>query len=242
MARLGESISFLRRFLANPGRIGAVAPSSPHLAQALVRPLAERIAGQAQDADGRSAQGGRRTREKCGPLNILELGPGTGAVTKHIAPLLRPYDRLDICEADPKLAQHVSGRFLKSGPLQEHYAAGRVRLLGGYIQQVDGLLQYDFIISGLPLTAFTLRDVKTILDILKRYAKPGCVFSYFEYIGIRPVLAAVRPGKRGRRFRILSTYLDREIADHQIARQAVLLNIPPAWARHLRFEGLRTEC
>ena len=132
-------------------------------------------------------------------------------------------------------------RFFLVKAIEPAIIAGRVRLFGQYIQHVDGLLRYDFIISGLPLTAFKLRDVKTILDILKRYSRPDCVFSYFEYIGIRPVLAAVRLGAPGKRFRMLSTYLDREIAQHQVGRQTVLLNIPPACARHLKFEGLSAE-
>ncbi len=213
MSRLHESISFLKRFLARPQQIGAVVPSSSSLARALVRPLSQ--------------------HDK--PVNILELGAGTGAVTRHIAPLMGPEDRLDICEADPALAAHVQSDCLDKGPLQDHYRQGRVRLFDQYLQDVQGLLEYDFIISGLPLNAFELRDIKSILDILKRQAKADCVLSYFEYIGLRDLKAAVGVGAARKKARYRSAYLNRQIAHHQFERRSVLWNFPPAYARHLQI-------
>ncbi len=213
MSRLHESISFLKRFLARPQQIGAVVPSSSSLARALVHPLSQ--------------------NDK--PVNILELGAGTGAVTRHIAPLMGPEDRLDICEADPALAAHVQSDCLDKGPLQDHYRQGRVRLFDQYLQDVQGLLEYDFIISGLPLNAFELRDIKSILDILKRRAKPDCVLSYFEYIGLRDLKAAIGVGAARKKAQYRSAYLNREIAHRQFARRSVLWNFPPAYARHLQI-------
>ena len=211
--RVGESLRFLRRFLAHPRQIGAVAPSSGFLARALVQPLS------------------RHER----PANILELGAGSGAVTRHIVPLVGPDDRLDICEADPQLAGHIRDEYLVRGRLAEQFQVGRVRLWDQYLQDVPELLEYDFVISGLPLNAFCLRDIKTILDILKRQAAPGCVLSYFEYIGLRSLTAAVRLGESRKQARYRSAYLRRQISNYQFERRSVLLNIPPACARHLRI-------
>jgi len=213
MSRLHESISFLKRFLARPKEIGAIVPSSSSLARALVHPLSQHDR----------------------PVNILELGAGTGAVTRHIAPLVGPEDRLDICEADPALAAHLQSNCLDEGPLQDQYRQGRVRLFDQYLQSVQGLLEYDFIISGLPLNSFHLRDIKSILDILKRQARADCVLSYFEYIGLRDLKAAVGLGAARKQAQYRSAYLDREIARHQFERRSVLWNFPPAYARHLRI-------
>ncbi|MFI9554216.1 hypothetical protein [Nonomuraea endophytica] len=38
------------------------------------------------------------------PRAILEVGPGAGAEIRHIAARLRPRDRLDLVEANPRLA------------------------------------------------------------------------------------------------------------------------------------------
>ncbi len=213
MSRLHESISFLKRFLASPQQIGALAPSSAGLARALVKPLSEHDR----------------------PVNILELGAGTGAVTRHIAPLVGPEDRLDICEADPALAAHLQSSCLDEGPLQDHYRQGRVRLFGQYLQSVEGLLKYDFIISGLPLNAFQLRDIKSILDTLKCQAKADCVLSYFEYIGLRDLKSAIGLGAARKKAQYRSAYLEREIGRHQFERRSVLWNFPPAYARHLKI-------
>lgn len=211
--KVRESIRFLGRFLANPQQIGAVAPSSSFLARALLQPLSQHDR----------------------PVNILELGAGTGAVTRHIAPLLGADDRLDICEADQRLAAGIREQCLMQGRLAEPFRTGRVRLFDQYLQKVEGLLEYDFIISGLPLNTFDLRDIKTILDLLKRQARPGCVLSYFEYIGLRDLMAAVRLGPSRKQAQYRSAYLQRQIRSHQFERSSVLLNLPPAYARHLRI-------
>lgn len=214
MATMGERLSFLKQFLHKPTEVGSVVPSSRFLARALTRPFAS-----------------------AGPrADILELGAGTGAVTRRIAELLRSDDRLDICEANENLARHLKQHVLENGPLYKPFVEGRVRLFDHLIQDVEHLRQYDYIISGLPFTAFDIRDVAGILRIIRRHAKPGCVFSYFEYIGIRPVLATMRLGRKGKDFRRLSAFLSRQIANHQIRSDAVLRNFPPAHARHLRFQ------
>ena len=215
---MAEALTFLKRFFANPTRIGAVAPSSRFLARALTAPLSRRST----------------------PATVLELGAGTGAVTRVIAGLLGEADRLDICEADPALAGMLRDRLVENGPLADLHRAGHVRLFDQIIQRVEGLARYDYVISGLPLTAFALEDVRAILDIVKRVAKPGCTFSYFEYIAIRPVLERVKLGASGAAFRELSTYLTSQIRDHQVGRDSVWVNIPPAFARHWRFEGARS--
>ncbi|MFV5992328.1 class I SAM-dependent methyltransferase [Streptomyces sp. NPDC056231] len=62
---------------------GAVAPSSRRLAGALAAPVIER-AGQ--------------------PLDVLEVGAGTGPVTRCLLPLLAPGSTLDVVEANPRFA------------------------------------------------------------------------------------------------------------------------------------------
>ena len=61
MSTLADSGLFLREWLAHPQRTGAVAPSSPKLAAAMARWLPD---------DPESF--------------VLELGPGTGAVTQAL--------------------------------------------------------------------------------------------------------------------------------------------------------------
>src|SRR5947208_12193139 len=74
-----ECGDFFREFRRHFRTTGAILPSSRFLARALVRHL-------------------RVPRPAC---RILEVGPGTGSVTREIARLLGPGDRLDAVEINP---------------------------------------------------------------------------------------------------------------------------------------------
>lgn len=220
MIRARETVSFLREFLSQPNRVGAIAPSSTRLAKALVAPLAQ-----------------SRT-----PVAVLEIGAGTGAITRQIARVLKPEDRLDVCEASPELARYLEDTCLRRPPLDQAFASGRVRLFTGLVQQVRDLGEYDFIICGVPFTALPLREAREILTLIKRCSKPDCVFSYFEYIGIRPAKAVILAGPVGRQFRRLSAYMSRQIETYQFSRRAVLWNFPPAFVRYLVFKPAPLHC
>src|SRR5476651_94906 len=88
IAAIADSTLFLREWLANPLRTGAVAPSSPKLAAAMAEWL---------PAD---------------PENyVLELGPGTGAVTEALIKYGLREDRLVAIERNPTMADLLRKRF-----------------------------------------------------------------------------------------------------------------------------------
>src|SRR5580692_9288787 len=88
IAALSDSTMFLREWIANPQRTGAVAPSSPQLGAAMARWLP-------------------RNPESF----VLELGPGTGAVTDALLKRGLREDRLVAIEFNPNLAKLLSKRF-----------------------------------------------------------------------------------------------------------------------------------
>ena len=85
---LKEELQFLRGLVANPRSVGAVAPSSIWLARA--------VAAQVD-------------LNQPGP--ILELGPGTGAITEAILKRGISPDRLTVIEHDPAFAKQIAARF-----------------------------------------------------------------------------------------------------------------------------------
>ena len=207
-------LRFLHRYLTVPHIVGAVAPSSAQMAEALVAPFAKR-------------------RE---PADVLEVGAGTGAVTRVIGQHLGPADRLDVCEIEPALADVLDREVLNEGPLAAARAEGRVRLIRGPVQQLHAPAAYDFIIAGLPFTAFTVADVREILRVIQRCLKPGGTFSYFEYVGLRRLACAAAMLSGRIRVRRVSAYLNRRIAAHQVGITTVWCNLPPAHARHWQFD------
>ncbi len=210
---LEARLRFLKGYLLSPAQVGAIGPSSRALAVALCEPY-QRFSG---------------------PARVLEVGAGTGAVTRRLGSLLGEKDELDICEIDPDFADILEHDVLRHADFAPGVAAGRVRLLRSPVQKLTYENRYDFVISGLPLTSFELSDLQEVFGVIRRCLKPGGVFSYFEYLALRKTSRLFSFGSRRARIRSVSAYLGRNIRDHQFDRKTVLQNLPPAHARHLRF-------
>ena len=210
---LETRLRFLKQYIRHPARVGAVAPSSRTLAAAVCGPL----------------------RRHAGPAHILEVGAGTGAITKYLGTILGPEDRLDINEISHEFADILERDVLSSREFAPALREGRVRVLRMPVQQIPADQKYDFVISGLPLTAFSLKDVQDVISVIQRVLKPGGVFSYYEYIGARKASIVFSPSEKRDHRRQVSGFLTENIRRHQYDKQVVLRNIPPAHARHLRF-------
>lgn len=211
---IGNRIRFLSRYVQNPNVVGALAPSSRKLSAAVSEPY-------------------RRCTRSC---DVLEVGAGTGPVTRYLGTILKPGDTLDICEIEDEFADILERDILSRPEFAKPKADGRVRVLHHAIQELASDKKYDFVISGLPLTAFELSDVEEVFSVIRACLKPGGVFSYFEYIGLRRTSRTFSLGRKRARVRAVSRYLTSTIREHEFARNTVLGNLPPAHARHLRFE------
>jgi len=106
---------FLLRFLAHPKRVGAIAPSSRYLAQAMA---------EAADISG----------------DVLELGPGSGVLTTALLQRGLPPARLTAIEYDGVFASDLRKRFPGICILQGN-ALGFAALTGGlrFSSVVSGL-------------------------------------------------------------------------------------------------------
>ena len=194
--------------------MGAVGPSSRALAEALCEPY----------------------RRCTTAATVLEIGAGTGAVTRHIGTLLKEEDELDVCEVEADFADILAKDVFTGPDFVPAVESGRVRLLNLPVQSLSETNRYDFVISGLPFSAFGLRDVRDIFAVIRRCLKPGGVLSYFEYVGLRRASRLLSLGNRRRRIRMVSAFLTKRIGRHQFGRRTVVGNLPPAYARHLRFD------
>jgi phospholipid N-methyltransferase len=211
---LRQRIRFFQAYLKAPRSVGALAPSSAALADALCAPY----------------------RRSVGPARVLEVGAGTGAVTRRIVSLLRDQDRLDICEREPSLAADIERHLRRTPAVSRAVEDGRIRLLVHSVEEIDPDSRYDFIISGLPLTSFSFDKVREVFAVMRRSLNPGGVISYFEYAGLRRLSRTFTLGRDRTRIRDVSSHLSQQIVRHQFDRATVLNNFPPAYARHLRFD------
>jgi len=208
--RLGECTVFFREFVRNFHATGAVLPSGRCLAAALARYV----------------PGGNGAR------HILEVGPGTGAVTRRIVGAMSPEDRLDLVEVNDRFVQRLQQRFDSEAPFQ--HVASRVRLLHCPVQELPAERAYDLAISGLPLNNFSVSDVRQILMCLLSLLRPGGTLSFFEYIAIRPTRALISGREERTRLRGIGEAIGGALRQYEFRREWIWPNVPPAWVHHLR--------
>ena len=216
MPSLREYATFYREFRNRFETTGAIAPSSRFLASAMLRPLKSRPA----DAP---------------PVRVLEIGPGTGAVTQYLVRHLRPGDRFDLVELNDVFANHLREQFITEPHYQRVASQAEVHVLP--LQDFVADQPYDFVISGLPLNNFPAGLVD---DIFKAYFKllaPGGVLSYFEYQFVRSIRKRISARADRERLSQIDSTMNRYIQQHRVRRDWVFVNLPPAWVQHLRKDS-----
>jgi len=186
----------LGRFVRSPRTVGAVAPSSRALAVELVRDL-----------------------ECVGPTTVVELGPGTGAVTRVIAERLGPESRALAIDVDPAFVAGVT----RTCPQVEAVCASAADLEG--LLRDRGMFPADHIVSGLPFASLPASVTSAILDAVVASLRPGGTFTTFQYLNGYPTPLAMS-------FR--QSLTDRMGAGPQ--RRVVWKNFPPAFVLTWRHQ------
>jgi phospholipid N-methyltransferase len=170
-----------------------------------------------------------------GPRRILEVGPGTGAVTGRIIRDMRRDDRLTLVERNEHFVKRLRERIAADPSLNG--AAERLAIVHASVEELPEDEPYDVIVSGLPLNNFTAELVEQILGKMRRLLAPGGTLSFFEYVAIRRFKAAVSRRADRERVREIGRVLGNVTRQHEIRRDCVWANVPPAWVHHVRFEG-----
>ncbi len=162
-----DEVRFLRTWIESPLKTGAVAPSSSRLADKMASYLEV-------PAHGR----------------YLELGPGTGAVTKAIFDRGIRHQDLTVLEYSPEFSEHLASRFPGLDVLTGDAYAVKSELESHFDASEDELAQsFDGIVSSLPLLTRPEPVRRELLSDIMELLKPGAPFIQFSY-GILP---PVRP-------------------------------------------------
>ena len=209
---LRENWEFIRQFRQRFHTTGAVLPSSRFLARAMTGPL----------------------RERSSPKRVLEVGPGTGAVTREIVRRIGPDDRFDLVEINERFAELLRHRFEHDARYRSVSEQSEVHVCP--LQEFRSKAPYDAIISGLPFNNFTSQLVGELVDTCFELLAPGGTFSFFEYMYIRPLKRTVLRGPERQRLTEIEDLLQGRFRRHRIHRNWVFVNVPPAWVQHLQKE------
>ncbi len=214
-----DHLTFFQQFRQRFKTTGAVAPSSRFLASAMAGPMKQVLAHPDQP-----------------PKRILEIGPGTGAVTRSIVKLIRPEDRFDLVELNETFADLLNKRFETHRHYRPVRGQSEVHVLP--LQEFTAEAPYDFIVSGLPLNNFSSEMVREIFACYFRLLAPGGTLSYFEYMYVRSIRKRVGPRKEKDRMRSLDEIIGPYLKQHRIRQSWVFVNLPPAWVQHLQTQSI----
>jgi phosphatidylethanolamine/phosphatidyl-N-methylethanolamine N-methyltransferase len=182
LAKLNAAALFLKEAVRRPGQIGAIAPSSPQLTRAMSEWLP-------QDPDAL----------------VLELGPGSGAVTDALIRRGLPQHRLVAVEMSPDLATMLRKKYP-----QAHIITGNALDIDTILQPyLPGTTGVGAVISSLPLLNFPPELSRQLSAKIHQVLRPQGRLVQFSYHVTRkqiPVLSNFR----------------------HIGGKVVWLNLPPA--------------
>lgn len=157
---ISEQWEFLRGLIASPKGVGAIAPSSPALARA--------IAAQVDAA---------------APGPILELGPGTGAITEALIRHGIAPERITAVEHDADFVARVRARCPGVNVIR-----GDAFDLTTTLGQVNGAA-FAAIVSGIPLLNWPVAARRGLIEDAFRRLQPGGPYVQFSY-GLTPPMPA----------------------------------------------------
>lgn len=174
--------------MREPGTVGAVLPSSPILAREMAAVV-----------------------PRSGSPVVVELGPGTGALSEAISRRLPENGRHIAVEVDPGMVEHLRS----ASPWLEVIEGDAMRL--GQLLGDAGVTSVDAVVSGLPWSIFSAESQTGILSEVGGVLAPGGGFTTIAYAHALGMSGA----------RLFRSRLGRAF-DEVITTRTVWRNVPPA--------------
>ena len=156
--RLDDEVHFIRSWMEKPLATGAVMPSGKPLARAMARCVDPKIAGP-----------------------VIELGPGTGAVTAALVEQGIDPSRMVLVEFNPTFCRLLRSRYPEATVVQGD-AYGIKRLLASLLRQPAAA-----VVSGLPLFTKPLKFRLRLLTDAFTLLSPDAPFVQFTYAVVPPI-------------------------------------------------------
>ena len=149
---MNENLQFLQAFLKNPLKVGAIAPSSPELAAKMLHGI---------EPDDENI--------------VLELGVGTGAITKFLRDVITTRTAYLGLELDAELVKSINLRYpdlnVICGNAAEAYS----------IHRESGLGKVRYVICCLPFVSLPKEVSESVLCEIAKFMDEGCELRIFQY-------------------------------------------------------------
>jgi phosphatidylethanolamine/phosphatidyl-N-methylethanolamine N-methyltransferase len=167
LSRMHDGLAFLAAFLRNPAATGAIAPSSPFLARAMVTGLAVRP-----------------------DQTIVEFGPGTGPFTAAIRRILPSADCYLGIEREPRFVAILRRRYPELC-----FVHGSAEDAPRYLAEA-GRRQVRAVLCGLPFASLPPRVQDRTVEALDALVLAGAEFRTFQYVHAYALPTAIRFRRR----------------------------------------------
>jgi len=149
---MNENIEFLQAFLKNPTKVGSITPSSPELALKMIEgidPSPENI--------------------------VIELGVGTGAITKYLQEIVQDERSYIGIELDPDLVKLLRRNFPEMNIVR-----GNAMEMAS-IHERSGLGKSGYIVCCLPFVSLPADVRNGVLEEVDKFMQNGCEFRTLQY-------------------------------------------------------------
>lgn len=211
-----DYIEFIRELPKSFPQIGSMLPSSAFLGRKMVGAI----------------------REASRPLNILEVGPGTGPFTRQILKLMKPTDRFVICEINTRFMSLLKAKLL--GKEYFKRVQKNVEFFEGAIQKYaedNSGRKFDAIVCSLPFSNFSPETVDEIFSCLLQLLATNGSLTFCEYAGVRKFGFLFGGQQYRQRISAVNNVIkkwENFVAERgEIKSDLVLLNVPPAYSIRL---------
>jgi phospholipid N-methyltransferase len=158
-----KMMNFMRVSLRNPHKIGAIVPSSEELAMAMVKNIRLR--------NGET---------------LIELGPGSGAITAQIRKSIPDASAYLGIEREPVFVERLERQYPGLA-----FINGKAESSVEICQQ-EGLFHVKAIICSLPFANMKSNAQDSIIENIAMLMTPGCVFRTYQYALSYPLPMAIR--------------------------------------------------
>ena len=159
-----KKTNFLKQYLKNPRRVGAVAPSSKWLAEKMV-----------SDIDFEHA--------KC----IVEYGPGTGVFTEKLLEKKKPDTVLLLLEINKDFYRQLRKKYKTNDNFK--IAHGSAENVDKYLNKL-GISRVDYVVSGLPFASLPKNTSENILKKTGEILGKEGLFITFQYTLLKKAFIA----------------------------------------------------
>lgn len=171
-----EAKCFIRGVIKNAREVGAPLPTSRFAARAMCEPVFSGLA-------------------KSSRPSVLEVGAGTGSISRFLIDVVDQLESLIICECNKIYADFLHKTLSSRSTFKNSFQTKAV-IINDYVENIEARLKtkgmyhllqkrFDFIVCSLPFLSFSPAKCRDLLHVLKSLSHERTIMTFYEHLGFR---------------------------------------------------------